>query len=81
MKLHEKIKKIRLERGFTLKELRLKILNDFRENAVTERTLFRIEAGESKSTIVRGIKRCAVSASGTSRPSADSDRWNRSDWT
>jgi transcriptional regulator with XRE-family HTH domain/quercetin dioxygenase-like cupin family protein len=49
MKLHEKIKKIRLEKGLSLKELRLKILNDFRENAVTYRTLLRIEAGETDS--------------------------------
>lgn len=47
MKLHEKIRKIRQEKGLTLKELHLKILNDFRENAVTYRTLLRIEAGDT----------------------------------
>ena len=49
MKLYEKIKKIRLEKGLTLKELHLKIFNDFRENAVTYRTLLRIEAGDTDS--------------------------------
>lgn len=47
MKLHEKIKKIRKEKGLSLKELHLKIFNEFRENAVTYRTLLRIEAGET----------------------------------
>ena len=47
MKLHDKIKKIRLEKGINLKELHLKIVNDFRENAVTYRTLLRIEAGDT----------------------------------
>lgn len=47
MKLHEKIKKIRLEKGITLKELHLKIINEFSENAVTYRTLLRIEAGDT----------------------------------
>lgn len=47
MKLHEKIKKIRLEKGITIKELHLKIINEFRENAVTYRTLLRIEAGDT----------------------------------
>jgi mannose-6-phosphate isomerase-like protein (cupin superfamily) len=49
MKLHEKIKKIRLEKGLSLKELHLMIFNDFRENAVTYRTLLRIEAGDTDS--------------------------------
>lgn len=47
MKLHEKIKKIRLEKGLTFKELHLKIFNEFRENAVAYRTLLRIEAGDT----------------------------------
>ncbi len=47
MKLHEKIKKIRVEKGLTLKELHLKIFNEFRENAVAYRTLLRIEAGDT----------------------------------
>jgi len=47
MKLHEKIKKIRSERGLTLKELHRLIYNDFKENTVTYRTLQRIEAGDT----------------------------------
>lgn len=47
MKLHEKIKKIRLERGLSLKELRRLIVNDFKEGAITHRTLQRIEAGDT----------------------------------
>lgn len=47
MKLHEKIKKIRREKGITLKELQLKIINEFGESAVTYRTLLRIEAGHT----------------------------------
>lgn len=47
MKLHEKIKKIRMEKDITLKELHLKIINEFGENAVTYRTLLRIEAGDT----------------------------------
>lgn len=47
MKIHEKIKKIRVERGFSLKELHRLMFNDFKENTVTYRTLQRIEAGET----------------------------------
>ncbi|MDI6605702.1 MAG: XRE family transcriptional regulator [Candidatus Omnitrophota bacterium] len=47
MKLHEKIKKIRQEKNLTLKELHLKIFNEFREKAVAYRTLLRIEAGDT----------------------------------
>ena len=49
MKLHEKIKKIRLERGLSLKELRRMMYNDFKQNTVTYRTLQRIEAGDTDS--------------------------------
>lgn len=47
MKLHEKIKQIRKEKGLSLKELRRLMLNDFKEGTVTYRTLQRIEAGET----------------------------------
>lgn len=47
MKLHEKIKKIRLEKGLSLRELHRLIFNDFRENTVAYRTLLRIEAGDT----------------------------------
>jgi len=47
MKLHEKIKQIRVEKGLSLKELHRLILNDFKEGAVTYRTLQRIEAGDT----------------------------------
>lgn len=47
MKLHEKIKKIRLEKGLTLRELHRMIYNDFKENTVAYRTLLRIEAGDT----------------------------------
>ncbi len=47
MKLHEKIKQIRGEKGLSLKELHRLILNDFKEGAVTYRTLQRIEAGDT----------------------------------
>ena len=47
MKLHEKIKQIRIEKGLPLKELHRLILNDFKEGAVTYRTLQRIEAGDT----------------------------------
>jgi len=47
MKLHEKIRKIRREKGLSLKELHRLILNDFREGTITYRTLQRIEAGDT----------------------------------
>jgi len=47
MKLHEKIKKIRREKGLSLKELHRLIINDFKEGAITYRTLQRIEAGDT----------------------------------
>lgn len=47
MKLHEKIKKIRLEKGLTLKELHEMMFNDFKEKTVAYRTLLRIEAGDT----------------------------------
>lgn len=47
MKLYEKIKNIRQEKGLSLKELRRLIVNYFRENAITYRTLQRIEAGDT----------------------------------
>lgn len=47
MKLHEKIKKIRQEKGLSLQELHRLIFNDFGENSVTYRTLLRIEAGDT----------------------------------
>lgn len=47
MKLHEKIKQIRLEKGLTLKELHQIMLNDFKENTVAYKTLLRIEAGDT----------------------------------
>jgi len=49
MKLYEKIKKVRLGKGLTLKELHLKIFNEFRENAVAYRTLIRFEEGYTDS--------------------------------
>lgn len=47
MKLHEKIKNIRQEKGLSLKELHRLIVNDFKEGAVTYRTLQRIETGDT----------------------------------
>ncbi len=47
MKLHEKIKKIRMEKGLSLRELHRLIYNDFKENTVAYRTLLRIEAGDT----------------------------------
>lgn len=47
MKLHEKIKKIRLEKGLSLRELHRLMFNDFKENTVAYRTLLRIEAGDT----------------------------------
>ena len=47
MKLHEKIKKIRQEKGLSLKELHRLIINNFKEAAVTYRTLQRIESGDT----------------------------------
>jgi len=47
MKLHEKIKKLRLEQGLSRKELHRFIVNDFKEAAITYRTLERIEAGDT----------------------------------
>jgi len=47
MKLHEKIQQIRKEKGLSLKELHRLIINDFKESAVTYRTLQRIEAGNT----------------------------------
>lgn len=49
MKLHEKIKKIRIEKGLSLKELHRLMLNDFKESTVTYRTLLRIEMGDTDS--------------------------------
>jgi transcriptional regulator with XRE-family HTH domain len=47
MKLHEKIQQIRKENGLSLKELHRLILNDFKDGAITYRTLQRIEAGDT----------------------------------
>ena len=47
MRLHEKIKEIRLQKGLTLKELHRLLVNDFKEGAVTYRTLQRIETGDT----------------------------------
>ena len=47
MKLHEKIKEIRLKKNLSLNELHRLIFNDFKENTVTYRTLLRIEAGDT----------------------------------
>ena len=47
MKLHEKIQQIRKEKGLSLKELHRLIINDYKESAVTYRTLQRIEAGNT----------------------------------
>ena len=47
MKLHEKIKQIRLEKGLSLKEVHRLIVSDFKDGAVTYRTLQRIEAGDT----------------------------------
>jgi len=47
MKLHERIKQIRTEKKLTLKELHRLMLNDFKEGAITYRTLQRIEAGDT----------------------------------
>ena len=47
MKLHEKIKQIRKEKGLNLKEMHRLMLNDFKEGTVTYRTLQRIEAGDT----------------------------------
>lgn len=47
MKLHEKIKKVRLEKDLSLKELHRLMLNDFKEGTITYRTLQRIEAGDT----------------------------------
>ena len=47
MKLNEKIKQIRQDKGLSLKELHRLMLNDFKEGTVTYRTLQRIEAGDT----------------------------------
>lgn len=47
MKLHEKIKGLRQAKGLSLRELHRMILNDFKEGAVTYRTLQRIETGDT----------------------------------
>lgn len=47
MKLHEKIKKLRQEKGLSLRELHRLIVNDFKEAAITYRTLQRIESGDT----------------------------------
>jgi transcriptional regulator with XRE-family HTH domain len=47
MKLHEKIKQIRQEKGLSLQELHRLMLNDFKEGTITYRTLQRIEAGDT----------------------------------
>lgn len=47
MKLHEKIKKIRIEKGLSLKELHRLMFNDFKESTATYRTLLRIESGDT----------------------------------
>ena len=49
MKMHEKIKKIRKQKELNLKELHRLIVNDFKEGAITYRTLQRIEAGDTDS--------------------------------
>lgn len=47
MKLQEKIKQIRKEKGLSLKELHRLMLNDFKQGSITYRTLQRIEAGDT----------------------------------
>ena len=47
MKLHEKIKELRQLKGLSLRELQRMIVNDFKEGAVTYRTLQRIESGDT----------------------------------
>lgn len=47
MKLHQKLKNIRLEKGLSLKELHRLIVNYFRTRAITYRSLQRIEAGDT----------------------------------
>lgn len=47
MKLHEKIKQLRKEKGLNLKELHGLMLNDFQEETITYLTLQRIEAGQT----------------------------------
>lgn len=47
MKLYQKIKKSRLEKGLSLKELHRLLVNYFRERAITYRSLQRIEAGNT----------------------------------
>lgn len=47
MKLHEKIKELRQAKGLSLRELHRMIVNDFKEGAVTYRTLQRIESGDT----------------------------------
>ncbi|MDP2941054.1 MAG: XRE family transcriptional regulator [Candidatus Omnitrophota bacterium] len=47
MKLHEKIKRLRQEKNLSLSELHRMIVNDFKEGAVTYRTLQRIESGDT----------------------------------
>lgn len=47
MKLYQKLKNIRQEKGLSLKEFHRLIVNYFRERAVTYRTLQRIEAGDT----------------------------------
>ena len=47
MKLHEKIREIRKNKNLSLKELHRLILNDFKDGAITYRTLQRIEAGDT----------------------------------
>lgn len=47
MKLYQKLKNIRQEKGLSLKELHRLLVNYFREKAITYRTLQRIEAGDT----------------------------------
>lgn len=47
MKLHEKIKQTREEKGLSLKELHRLMLNDFKETTITYRSLQRIEGGDT----------------------------------
>ncbi|MCX5697032.1 MAG: XRE family transcriptional regulator [Candidatus Omnitrophica bacterium] len=47
MKLHEKIKKLRQEKGLSLNELHRLMLNDFERETITFRSLQRIEAGHT----------------------------------
>lgn len=47
MKLYEKIKKIRREKGLSLRELHRLMRNDFKEGTITYRTIQRIEGGDT----------------------------------